>query len=428
MPKRKKGSRDLTFIREYLEEFLSGIVRGSDAMSADLPVLWIRRERYLRLSHDEAIRFRRLLRDAQRKLTPLDDLSEKALDSALKDAIFAVVDTTAPEEAEHEGRLDAAIADLRSFLEAEPQSYECWIEITGPEIHSLPAGFGRTTFCVVGPLHIDLLRDIVRTKHQVQVSEKLENLDERESAQLLGRVIAIQCVEARDAGAARSLAERDVQQTLDCLNFVGELIPYNRGHLRMAPGRTAGGSGAQVSIAKDGSYTTDSAARHPWTYSFDKLREVAGPGADVIRRIDELLAQHAPNEVENSLIRAVRWAGRAAESESFEDKFLFSVVALESLLLSGSDRELSFRLSLLVARTLGRDAVSRQKISRDVRRLYGLRSKLVHDGRFEVTEDDQDLAMTIAIETIAQLLTDENVQTFTTGQQLQEHFNRLILE
>jgi len=428
MAKRKRGSRDLTFVRDYLEEFLSGIVRGSDGMSADLPVLWIRRERYLRLSHDEAIRYRRLLRDAQRKLAPLDDLSEKALDSALKDAIFAVVDTTAPEETEHEGRLNAAIADLRSFLEAEPQNYECWIEIDGPEIDSPPAGFGRTTFCVVGPLHIDLLRDIVRTKHQVQVSEKLEDIDERQSAQLLGHVIAIQYVQARDAGAARALAERDVQQTLDCLNFVGELIPYNRGHVRLAGGRTGRGSSAHVSIAKDGSYTTDSAASTAWTYSFEKLRDVSEPGAGVIRRIDELLAQHAPTQVEDSPIRAVRWAGRAAGSESFEDKFLFSLVALESLLLPGSDRELSFRLSLLVARVLGRNDASRRKISGDVKRLYGLRSRLVHDGRFEVTEDDQDLVLTIAIETIVRLLTDGGVRKLTRKEQLQEHFNQLMLE
>ena len=428
MPKRKRGSLDLTFIRKYLENFLSGVVRRGDHVPSDLPVWWARSETSLRLSNDEAIQYRRLLKEARRRLAPQDDLSEKALDSALKDAIFTAVGTSSPDKDESESRLNAAITNLRSFLEAEPQPYECWVEIEGTEVDTLPAGFGRTTICVVGQLQVDLLKDIVRTKHKVQVSDRLKLIDDHQSAQLLGRVIAIHCVIARDAGAALVLAERDVQRTLDCLNFVAELIPYNRAHLRLARGRTVGDSGAQLSIAKDGSYTTDSAARAPWTYSFDRLREVDEPGVGVIRRIDELLAEPTPNQVEDSLIRAVRWSGRAAESESFEDKFLFSIVALESLLLPDSSGELSFRLSLLVARILGRDFASRQQIAGDVKRLYLLRSKLVHDGTFEVTEDDQDLAVTFAIETIARLLTDEGVRKLTKRQQLQEHFNQLILE
>ena len=428
MPKRKRGSLDLTFIREYLEEFLPGVVRRGDSEPSELPVWWARPETSLRLSNDEAIQYRRLLKKAQKKLAPQGDLSEKALDSALKDAIFTVVGTATVDKDQCESRLKTAIADLRSFLEAEPQPYECWIEIEGPEVDTLPAGFGQTTICVVGPLHIDLLKDIVRTKHKVQVSDKLKLISDHQSAQLLGRVVAIQCVYARDAGAALILAEHDVQRTLDCLNFVAELIPYNRAHLRLARGRTAGDSGAQLSIAKDGSYTTDSAARIPWELSFERLRDVDGPAAGVIRRIDDLLMEHAPNEVGDSLLRAVRWAGRSTEAESVEDKFLFAVVALESLLLPDSSGELGFRLSLLVARLLGRDTVSRLQVASDVKRLYGLRSTLVHNGRFEGTEDDQDLVVTIAIETIARLLTDERIRKLTMRQQLQKHFNQLILE
>jgi len=428
MATRKRGSLDLTFVRKYLEEFLSGVARREDEDPPDLPLRWQGPETTLLVSNEEEMQYRQLLKEAQRRLAPQDDVSERALDSALKDAVFTVVGTSAPDEVQREGRLNAAIADLRAFLDVGPQSYECWLEIEGPDVDTLPAGFGGTTFCVLNPLHIALLKDIVQTKHKVQVSEKLTRIDDQLSTDLLGRMVAIQCVNARDADAALLLAEREVQETLDCLNFVGQLVPYNRGHIRLARGRTVGDSGAQLTIAKDGSFTTDSAARIPWTFSFERLREVDGPASGVIRRIDDLLAVPVPNEVGDFLIRAVRWIGRAAEAESVEDKFLFSVVALESLLLPGRDGELKFRLSLIVARILGPDQTSRQQIASEVKKLYELRSTLVHDGRFNGTQHDQDSAVAIATQTIARLLTDDRVRTLTKKRQLEEYLNQLILE
>ena len=226
--KTKKQSFDLSFIRRYLDEFLSTLNRGGNFDPTEVPVWWAGPDTSLRFSNEEAMQYSRLLKDSQLKLSPLGDLSERALNSALKDAIFTVVGASEPDEKEAADRVDRAIDDLRVFLMAEPQSFECWIEIEGVDADTLPAGFGRTTFCVLDPLHIDLLKDIVQTKHTVQVDQKLQDIRDRQAEDLLGRTVAIQCVNARDSSAALALAARDVQQTLDCLNFVAELIPYNR--------------------------------------------------------------------------------------------------------------------------------------------------------------------------------------------------------
>ena len=433
MPTRHKRSKsrgkafDLSFVRQYLKEFLSTLNRSGDFDPSEVPVWWARPETSIRLSAEEAIQYHRLVKEAQRKFAPLDDLSEKALDSALKDAIFTVVGTAEPDEIQAADRVDRAIDDLRVFLMAEPQSFECWIEVEGVDADTLPAGFGRTTFCVLNPLHIDLLKDIVQTKHTVQVDEKLQDIRDRQAEDLLGRTVAIQCVKARDSSAALALAVRDVQQTLDCLNFVAELIPYNRAHLRIARGRSVSQASTRLTIAMDGSYLSAPKSPIPWTFSFKNMSNVSEPAASLFRRIDDLLGQDERSEVDELLVRAVEWSGKAAGSESIEDKFLYSVIALESILLPDGSGELNFRLSLLIARILGDDVTTRLKVAEDVKRLYRLRSKLVHDGNFEVTEDDQNVAVTISIETVARLLMDDTVRQLTTRKQLEEHFRLMTL-
>ncbi len=414
----RNQSFDLSFIRRYLEEFLSTLNRGGNFDPSEVPVWWARPDTSLRLSNEEAMQYSRLLKVAQQKLAPLGDLSEKALDSALKDAIFTVVGTAEPDEKEAADRVDRAIDDLRVFLAAEPQSFECWIEIEGVDADTLPAGFGRTTFCVLDPLHIDLLKDIVQTKHTAQVDEKLKDIRDRQGEDLLGRTVAIQRVKARDSSAALALAARDVQQTLDCLNFVAELIPYNRAHLRTARGRSVSQATTRLTIANSGSYSIAPELPIPWTFSFEKMRNVSEPANGLIGRIDDLLSRHERNQVEDLSIRAVEWSGKAAESDSIEVKFLYSVIALESILLPDGGGELGFRISQLVARILSDDIGTRLKIVRDVKGLYALRSKLVHDGNVQVTEDDQNMAVTVSIETIARLLLDATVRQLTTRKQL----------
>ena len=426
-PISKGKAFDLSFVRQYLEEFLSTLNRSGEIDPSEVPVWWARPETTIRLSAEEAIQHRRILKETQQKFAPLDDLSEKALDSALKDAIFTVVGTAEPDEQEAAARVNRAVANLRAFLEAEPQAYECWIEIEGVNADTLPSGFGRTTFCVLEPLHISLLKDIVRTKHTIQIDEKLQDIRARQSEDLQGRTVAIQCVKARDSAAALTLAVRELQQTLDCLNFVAKMIPYNRAHLRIARGSSVSQSSARPAIAMDGSYRIAPKSRIPWTFSFKDMSNVSEPVASLVRRIDELLGQDERSPVDELLVRAVVWSGKAAGSESIEDKFLYSVIALESILLPDGSGELNFRLSQLVARILSDDVGSRLKVAQDVKRLYRLRSKLVHDGNFEVTEDDQNMAVTISIETIARLLMDDTVRHLRNRKELQDHFDILML-
>jgi hypothetical protein len=57
---------------------------------------------------------------------------------------------------------------------------------------------------------------------------------------------------------------------------------------------------------------------------------------------------------------------------------LNGLTALEGVLLSGKDGELSYRLSVRVASLLGNDASDRKQIFKTVKEFYDLRSKIIH--------------------------------------------------
>jgi hypothetical protein len=70
-----------------------------------------------------------------------------------------------------------------------------------------------------------------------------------------------------------------------------------------------------------------------------------------------------------------------------EEAFLLSAIALETIMLPGSgSNELAYRLRLRVAHLLGETLDERREIIRKIRNLYNIRSKIVHDGAYEVTD------------------------------------------
>ena len=89
------------------------------------------------------------------------------------------------------------------------------------------------------------------------------------------------------------------------------------------------------------------------------------------------------------LITSARWAGRASTDPIREQAFLHYAIALETLMLPDSDTGgITFRLRLRTARFLVRSQDEREQLSKRIGRLYGTRSKIVHNGSFEVTDGD----------------------------------------
>ena len=395
-------------LEQYLRDFHGSLSASGDFGNLRSGSLWTRQsEGTLELSAEEHDQYLQLLQRSQNVLSPCDDLSVRSLDSAIKDAIFKVADIRRQRTESVDSRIREAIGTLRSYINAPAQNFDCWIEVAGLDKDSLPANFGSTYFAVLEDQNIEGVKGILPVQDKSPSSHDFD-FAEHLAEEIRGHPVAIQRVKARDAEAALTLATRDVRTTIECLNFFADLIPYNRARLRIAIGQTGSGSSVQIASADDGSVRYSPQRPLPWAFSFDRLRELQGPIGQAVERVDNLRSEERKSEVHELLIRAVRWVGRAVAAGIPEDKFLYSMIALECIVIPKRVESIRGELPPRTAHLLqGADSA---KLESDIRKLYDIRSNLVHNGGFEITDDDVANIQTIALRTILHILVLDDIR------------------
>ena len=301
-------------------------------------------------------------------------------------------------------RIRQAVEAFQAVIESPPQEYECWIEVEGLRTEPLPAQFGTTEFDLLGDREIARLTNLVRTKHTVDHAHKIDAIGWM-AGYIRSRPVAIERVYARDDEAAVSLAKRKISITLECLNFFADLIPYNRHRLgldrtrlptTLRIGRAETVIPLQLAVAADGSFWQRQEATNLKTFSIARIRELIGTVGEAVERVESLLSQEARSPSEELVLRVVRWVGRATAAESAEDKFLFSMIALECLTKPSTDRHSAQEMVSQIA-TIMDGGGGRRSMEDELGRLYKVRSELVHDGSREISDSDCDWLYNIAL-------------------------------
>ncbi len=369
-------------------------------------------------------------RDVRQKLlekfAPDEDLSESAIDSVLRTAVFEVVDIPKRRDQNLSVRLDHALEKLRTFLVSPSEEYECWIEVGGLDVVSLPTCFGGVRFIVFGAEQIQNLKEAGQKKH---IIGQLEGFIDLLTDRLLDRPTAVVRVNARDAKAALSLAERKVRAIIECLNFFSDTIPGYHGSLFLPTNQESPSEVARLAVSDSGSMETDYSDDRPvGIFSIAEIRKsVEGMVRCAFDRVESLLEKNR-NVVEELLLTAVRWAGRATVARTREESFLLFAIALECLVLPTDKDELRYRLSQRVAQLCGEDMDQRLELAKRTKKLYDVRSKIVHSGHYEVTEDERDEIRIAARVVILRLLTDPDVEKYGKLDKLHEYFERLTFK
>ena len=417
------ASRFWDELTHYLRDFHAALAPLTDSQTPLLgagSVWWRAGEGSLHPSADEYRDYHRLLQRARDALAPRGDMSEAVIDSALQKAIFDVADSPGTRVADVEVRIGQAVNECRSFIEKPPQEYECWLEVGGLATASLPAEFGATRFVLLGDQDIERLAERVRTEHTVDQTQKFDLI---ESMDLRGRPVAIQCVHARDPTAAVSLATRKLSITLECLNFFADVISYNQhpwgpdGAQRptvLRIGESGPAIALQVALAADGSFWQNRQATKLGTFSLERAHDLPSLAGEAVKRVEALLAHEVRNPVEELLLRAVRWVGRATAAESLEDRALFSEIALECLTRPGVDRHIKQEVVSQTAAILDRSHSDGGSIEDEISRLYGIRSELVHDGSLEILDSDSTEMYEIALAVTLDILVSPEVEQVET--------------
>lgn len=376
------------------------------------------------LTDDEKRQYHTTLQKLVAKLASNEDLSESTISNALQDAIFESLDVGGSRSDDFSARLDKAILKITKLASLPTEAHKCLIEVAGLAPESLPANFGKVRFINFNKHQLQKLRRQVLLKRPENPARWQFVSDDAMS--MLDCCFGVVTVDARDSKAALAIADRRIHNTVDALNFFADMIPYNHGWVFLPGDREQRGT-TSVTTKRDGSYYFDMSRTRPLgRFSIDRLRGTTS-ARGLVKSVSQLLRKDR-NEMEELLLAAVQTAGRATVATRPEESFLLFAIALESLILPRKGFELTHRLSLRVARLLAKDTSSRIRHSKEIRDLYGIRSKIVHSGSYEIDNTDLSAVRIYTKKVIATMLTNARVRACTTKRELADWLEQLELQ
>ena len=165
-----------------------------------------------------------------------------------------------------------------------------------------------------------------------------------------------------------------------------------------------------------------------------------------LKFIDNLLNKKT-TPFEDSLLVAISFYGESLSSYNEDEKYLTykkskskvknyeyynlsSIIiklfsSLESILVFDSNEPITENLSDRVALLLGNDYNSRIKIKRDIKSLYGLRSKHVHEANSFIGKDDLEKLINYTMNVLIKIINLMNKEGIDSPDKLREYFNRI---
>jgi hypothetical protein len=198
---------------------------------------------------------------------------------------------------------------------------------------------------------------------------------------------------AKDSDAAIEMAIRELRQTFDLLNYFGGVVGNREARAYLPWEATAFNLNAGVSNT-DGFHTslTHHEWRGPWIpFSLDLLFTTPRAKRGGFPRALEILSKTNRSSLEDRLLTAIQWAGRATVEERREEALLLFTVALESLVVNADEKDqITQRFAIRGAHLIGKDFVSRKLIYKRLKELYRCRSAIVHSGSIKIADADRD--------------------------------------
>jgi hypothetical protein len=268
--------------------------------------------------------------------------------------------------------------------------------------------------------------------------------DETFLKQLEGKV----CGECRCRGRLDKVHEWAIEEVLNSLRIIKF---YSFGDYEFA-GRTFGITGDIISQSVVRIFVRY-ALDHPFA---DPLIERVGPLFQFelgrkrialmrmhgLRSLDRILRSTTRTEIEQAIITSINWFGEALDTMAATERTRFQqrpeprvqlrlgdcllklVMAMESLLVSGGEEPISNTLAERISFLLAEDYENRAKLKAFVKRMYDLRSKVVHGGLKVESKDEIRRLTYIVYASILKLIKNSDQMGIKTRDDLRGWFER----
>src|SRR5258708_5020475 len=316
-----------------------------------------------------------------------EHLSRSAVASFIQMAILKVLNPAQDSNEKNlSKRLSTALADLKKELKSKPVNWEAHfpVEILADK---LPYLFGKCEFYFGDEECTSSLIQRMCPQNDFHGGDRKQKARQGDTESVKdavrGKTWVSTLVEPVDPKSPHLLALRRIRQTVDILNFYANL----------------GGQGdCQALLSEDARavlesnivFSQESDAREigsrwvgsfvPFSFASPNFRQAG------FERVSAILQKQSLSEFEDRVIKAFQWAGRASVEPRREEAFLLCAISLESLLLRKKGKEVTETLALRLAHLIS-SPKTRLMVYRDMKRLYDIRSEIVHSGSVDVGED-----------------------------------------
>jgi hypothetical protein len=277
-----------------------------------------------------------------------------------------------------------------------------------------PLQIGRVTLTLIGKALMDSTFSAFSEINETTISpQEVKDQGAKAMSELLqnrylNKAVATVTVDAADQNSGVQHGEKEIEHSLNALRFYGRAVMKNDARLyRMfigPEGTIFTGSYTTICFIAKQQFALPS-RRTGYSYPY----EINPETLDLMKKLwlsdlSKILAKHERERTsfEKLLVTAVDLFGIAMDQPNPREAYLNFVTSLESLLLKEKEPRglLAERVAIIVGETFD----ARQRLFNYMEHIYDFRSKIVHSGLADVTEDDLGLVSMIAFHAILRLV------------------------
>lgn len=382
-------------------------------------------EKYVISGTEAVATFRRLTSNIQSQPEWRGKFSENYISTELR-KILAGLSSGTP--ASLNSRLEKLIKSLQEFKEIR----ELVMPIQGLKLEVEAFLLGGITFRPADQSQINQLKE--KAKKTIQTlkcsDEDKEYWREHYREVIEERLGAFDTLAfsetVADVDQARINALQNIDMALSLLRF---LTPYTQDLPEYVglglPGQFAKAAYSSIVFSEDGSFNTDFPLSGRYL-QFKVDAQFLKHHEHALASISDIISCRARTELEERILVAIEWAGRAQSDSQLQQQLLSLITALECLLNPTDGRPFRIGLSEGVVLLIGpEDLDERLRIFNFVASLYEKRSKVSHGGSISLTPSEIRSLQRIAGAVIMKVI--EIRAKFETRKQLESCLGRARL-
>ncbi|HZV12753.1 MAG TPA: hypothetical protein VFA55_06015, partial [Candidatus Kapabacteria bacterium] len=389
----------IAFVKDMLHEMQLGI-RNPDNDTSRMPRTMFHEgeDKFIIYFHESSMYFG-IVNFLHSTVPQLDGINRKIVEHAVQKAIRSALSMN-PEITDGE-KLDHGVQCIRDLLQMEPKTWRIYHEIKGAMLEEICLDFGR---CRLLNCNDELFEKLI------EPSQRVDSKD-RESATILlkshlsnyrGKMIGEITVYAPDENSALGTGLNDLRFILDVLNFFVDTLNEFRlidGYLFL-PGEWDSVDAPTVMIEDGENPGKMLSSAHSYEGVPLSMFRRSGNENDMIQHTMAIISKGEKSIIEERLIGAMRWVGRATLERRRDEAFLLCMIALESIILGKKTESLGSCMAKRVASLLEKEQGKQESLCKTVKNLYNIRSRIAHSGYFNVREAQLKIVRHIAIRCI----------------------------